>query len=489
MLASLNHPNIAAIYHLEEANGSRFLVLEFVDGETLADRIERSPVPADEALRMAQQIADALEAAHEKGVIHRDLKPANIKVTADGKVKVLDFGLAKMFEPDAVGSVLSNSPTVLSGTMQGVILGTAAYMSPEQARGQAVDKRTDIWAFGCVLYEMLTGRRAFEGSSATDIIASIIKTDPDWKRLPSAVSAGTRLLLRQCLQKDPKRRLHEIADARFELDEILAEAPAPSADVAATIVRGRRLPAALAAIIVVIAGASALAMWYGGATRTDDQRAFEFQVSPPDGAVFSISTITGAVAVPYPALSPDGRYLAFVAISDDRTQRLWVRALDSNVAQPVPGTESGAVPFWSPDSRSIGFFAGRKLKTVPISGGPPQTLCDVIDDNGVTGSWNRDNVIIFSAGNSNAGISRVPASGGQPVTITTLDASREETAHLFPHFLPDGRHFLYFAQRARSAFRGRCALHWFAGRRSTQTHSQRCNGGVLRGARLRAVHA
>ena len=375
--------------------------------------------------------------------------------------------------------------------MQGVILGTAAYMSPEQARGQAVDKRTDIWAFGCVLYEMLTGRRAFEGRSATDIIASIIKTDPDWKRLPSAVSAGTRLLLRQCLQKDPKRRLHEIADARFELDEILAEAAVPSADVAATIVRGRRLPAALAAIIVVIAGASALAMWYGGAMRTDDQRAFEFQVSPPDGVVFSIATITGAVfAAPYPALSPDGRYLAFVAISADRTQRLWVRALDSHVAQPVPGTESAAVPFWSPDSRSIGFFAGRKLKTVPISGGPPQTLCDVIDDNGVTGSWNRDNVIIFSAGNSNAGISRVPASGGQPVPITTLDASREETAHSWPHFLPDGRHFLYFAQSRAGQPTENDAL--YIGSLDAEAPKRILNGAtesVLRGARLRAVHA
>jgi Tol biopolymer transport system component len=446
VLASLNHGNIAAIHNIEEANGSRFLVLELVEGETLADRIQQGPVPVDEALQIAKQIADALETAHEKGIVHRDLKPANIKIRADGKVKVLDFGLAKMFEADPVSTVLSNSPTLVSGTMQGVILGTAAYMSPEQARGQAVDKRTDIWAFGCVLFEMLTGQRAFDGTTITDIIASIIKTEADWKRLPSGVSSRTRSLLRHCLQKDPKQRLQEIADARFEIVEILAETPVVSFDVAATRARSARWQWALAAVAAAIVAVAAFAMFYLRATRAQDQRAFEFQVDPPAGAVFSISTIQGAVAVPYPALSPDGRYLAFVASSDDRTQRLWVRALDSNLAQPVPGTENAAVPFWSPDSRYIGFFAGRKLKTVPVAGGPPQTLCDVIDDAGVTGSWNRDNVILFSAGNSNAGISRVPASGGQPVTISKLDASREETAHLWPHFLPDGRHFLFFAQ-------------------------------------------
>ena len=325
---------------------------------------------------------DYLSDGITESLINRDLKPANVKVMPDGKVKVLDFGLAKMFEAEPVSTVLSHSPTVVGGTMQGVILGTAAYMSPEQARGQAVDKRTDIWAFGCVLFEMLTGCRAFQGSSATDIIASIIKTDPEWNLLPGTVSSRTRSLLRHCLQKDPKRRLHEIADARFELDEILTEQLATSpATVSTPVKRSRRRGAltAAAAAIVAVAGA-ALAMFYRGAPRVEDQRAFEFQVDPPDGAMFSIGTIPGAIAVPYPALSPDGRYLAFVAISDDRTQRLWVRALDSHLAQPVPGSENAAVPFWSPDSRYIGFFAGRKLKTVPVSGGPPQTLCDVLDD-------------------------------------------------------------------------------------------------------------
>jgi len=452
VLASLNHTNIAAIHNIEEANGSRFLVLELVEGDTLAEHIEARGsglkahgLAQEEALQIAKQIADALEAAHDKGIVHRDLKPANIKVMTDGKVKVLDFGLAKIFATEAGSTVLSNSPTLISGTMMGMILGTAAYMSPEQARGQVVDKRTDIWAFGCVLFEMLTGQRAFDGTSVTDIIASVIKGEPDWTHLPAGVSSRTRSLLRHCLQKDPKRRLQDIADARFEIDEILAEAPVASLDVATTTGRGLRLPGALAAVAAAIVAATAFVMFDFGATRADDQRAYEFQVDPPDGAVFSVSTIGGAVAVPYPALSPDGRYLAFIAIGEDRRQLLWIRPLDSKLAQPVPGSEGAAVPFWSPDSRYVGFFAGRKLKTVPISGGPPQTLCDVVDDLYVTGSWNQDNVIVFSSGVTGT-LSRVAASGGQPATITNLDVSREETAHWWPHFLPDGRHFLFFAQ-------------------------------------------
>jgi Tol biopolymer transport system component len=454
ILASLNHPNIAAIHGFQDSDGVQALVLELVEGPTLADRIAQGPIPVDEALPIAKQIAEALEAAHEQGIIHRDLKPANIKLRPDGTVKVLDFGLAKALEPaiSAMSPNVTQSPTITSPAMMtgaGMILGTAAYMSPEQARGHAVDKRTDIWAFGCVLFEMVTGHRAFDGASATDIIASIIKTEPDWTRLPSRASSRTRSFLRHCLQKDPKRRLHEIADARFEIDEILAEEPEASVHGASTPAKRRGRRAALsvgAAAAVVTVAAAAVVMFNVGGTREGDQPSYEFQVDPPDGGVFGIGTITGATAVPYPALSPDGRYLAFIAIGEDRRQLLWIRPLDSKLAQPVPGSEGAAVPFWSPDSRYVGFFAGRKLKTVPVSGGPPQTLCDVIDDSGATGSWNQDNVIVFSSGTANPGISRVPASGGQPVAITTLNSSREETGHLWPHFLPDGRHFLFFAQ-------------------------------------------
>ena len=279
VLASLNHPNIAAIHSLEEANEMRFLVLELVEGETLADRIARGPIAVEEALHVAIQICDALEAAHEKGVVHRDLKPANVKMTPDGKVKVLDFGLAKMFAPEPAGTDLSNSPTLVSGSLQGVILGTAPYMSPEQARGQTLDKRTDLWAFGCVLFEMLTGQRAFDGATTTDISASIIKTEPDWKRLPDAASGRTRSLLRHCLQKDPKRRLQDIADARFEIDEILAETPMASFNVVTTPVRSTRLPWALATAAIV--AATVLGVLYLRTTRTDGERAFEFQVDPP----------------------------------------------------------------------------------------------------------------------------------------------------------------------------------------------------------------
>ena len=447
-LASLNHANIAAIYNIEEANGSRFLVLELVEGDTLADRIQRGPVPANDALQIAKQIADALEAAHEKGIIHRDLKPANIKVMADGKVKVLDFGLAKVFEKDPVSAGLSNSPTVVSGTLQGVILGTAAYMSPEQARGHAVDKRTDIWAFGCVLFEMLTGQQAFGGATATDIIAAIVKTDPDWKLLPSTVSPRTQALLRRCLQKDPRQRRREIADARIEIEEILAEGPAAPVVPASASAKGRWRGAMVAAAGGAIVAGGAFVLFNLGATRADDRPAYEFQIDPPDKAIFSLNTLTGAQAVPYPALSPDGRYLAFIAIGgEDRRQLLWVRPLDSKVAESFAGSEGATVPFWSPDSRSIGFFAGGKLKTVSVSGGPPQTLCDVEAVN-LTGTWNDNDVILFSSGTTGT-IFRVPAAGGAPVAVTKLDASKGETGHWWPHFLPDGRHFLYFAQNSK----------------------------------------
>src|SRR5207253_10206602 len=284
VLAALNHPNIGAVYGFEEdvtesGETVRGIILELIEGETLSERVRRRPLPIGEALVIAKQIADALDVAHEKGIIHRDLKPANIKIARDGVVKVLDFGLAKTIADNA-----AFQSVVPGNTVEGAILGTAAYMSPEQARGQAVDKRTDIWAFGCVLFEMLTGQRAFDGATTTDIIASIIKTEPDWKRLPGPASSRTRSLLRHCLQKDPKRRLHEIADARFEIDEILAEAPAASSDVVTTQGRSVRLQWTLAAVAIV--AATVLAMFYRGAARADDRRTFEFQVDPPDGAVF-----------------------------------------------------------------------------------------------------------------------------------------------------------------------------------------------------------
>src|SRR5262245_29034538 len=366
LLASLNHPNIGAIYGLEEFNGSPVLILELVEGETLAERLKRGPLPIDESLKIAIDVAGALEEAHEKGVIHRDLKPGNIKLTPEGKVKVLDFGLAKALEGNEAPAVLSNSPTLTNAaTLQGVILGTAAYMAPEQARGRVVDKRADIWSFGVVLFEMLAGRRLFQGEDVSETLASVIKEEPQWELVPLNVHR----LLRSCLERDPKRRLRDIGDAWRLLDETPHANSVPARPWIAW------AAAALFAILSVIA------FWAPWRTPSSTPESVRFQIPLPE------KTNAGLFSV-----SPDGRWLAFVGVGTDGVRRLWVREMNSLEARPFRGTEGIGFLFWSPDSRFVAFYALGRLKKIDLSGDPPQTICDL--NSVIGGSWSRDDVIV-----------------------------------------------------------------------------------------------
>jgi len=436
-LASLNHPHIAAIYAVEKSGGTLALVMELVEGDDLSQRIARGAIPVEEALPIAKQIAEALEAAHEQGIIHRDLKPANIKVRADGTVKVLDFGLAKALDANASGATADNSPTITSPAMTqaGMILGTAAYMAPEQARGTAVDKRADVWAFGVVLYEMLTGQRLFTGATVSDTIAAVLKVEPDWTTLPTGTPTAIRRLLRRCLEKDRKRRLTDAGAARLEIDDALTASPTADGAVAsgtsAATPRGR-LAWMVAAAAVLVAAAMALpALRYLRETPTP---------APPETRL-EIVTPAASDLVSF-AVSPDGRQIVFVA-SGDGASRLWVRPLDTLAAQPLAGTEGATYPFWSPDSRSIGFFADNQLKRLDLSGGAPQTLAPAGLARG--GAWSADGVILFAPG-STGPLSRVPAGGGDVVPVTTLGAG--QLSHRFPQFLPGRRQFLCYVQGA-----------------------------------------
>jgi Tol biopolymer transport system component len=429
-LASLNHPNIAAIHGLEEAEGHRFLVMEFVPGSTLAERIGGRPLPLDEALAIARQIAEALEAAHDKGVVHRDLKPANVKITPDGQVKVLDFGLAKLVGGDAVDTgraPLTNSPTLSAlVTRAGVVLGTAAYMAPEQAKGRPVDRRADLFAFGCVFYEMLAGQPAFEGESVPDILSCVLQQDPDWTRVPSSVPPAVRRLLRLCLEKDPKSRRQSAGDVRIDLDQALSE---PVATALALRDRGFRV-ARLAGIMGAGVVLAALAI----------PAAIHFRELPPPEMQLQI--VTPATQQPLSfALSPDGRYIVFVAAGSTAADpdRLYLRPLDRTDARPLPDTAGARLPFWSPDSRSVGFFASGTLYRIDIAGGRAQTLASA--SNPVGGSWSSDGTILF-APDTVSPLFRVPASGGEAVAATKLDAPRQ-SSHSRPSFLPDGRQFLF----------------------------------------------
>ena len=417
-VAALNHPNICQIYDV----GPNFIVMEFVEGEA-----PKGPLPLDTALSYARQIGDALEAAHERNIVHRDLKPANIKVTPVGTVKVLDFGLAKFSTPEP-GATSENSPTLtMHATQAGVVLGTAAYMSPEQARGKVVDKRADIWAFGVVLYEMISGKKLFEGEDLTETLASVVKDEPKLEETPFEV----RRLLKKCLQKDPKKRLRDIGDAW----ELLDERPAVATGTAIPSRMRFGMPALIVAC--VFAAAFAVLAFIHFREQPPAAELTRFQIPYPD-----------STSVPFgiPAeISPDGRRLAFEAQDAQGVSRLWVRSLDSLDSRQLPGVDLSPTPqpfFWSWDSRFLAFYASdHKLKRVDVTGGPPQTLCDAADVDG--GSWSKDGVILF--GGINEGIMRVPETGGTAAAaITSLNAGRQEIGHMFPKFLPDGRHFLYF---------------------------------------------
>jgi len=434
VLASLNHPHIAQIHGLDESDGTQFLVLELVDGESLDKRIARGPIHVGEGLAIATQIAEALEAAHERGIIHRDLKPANIAVTTDGIVKVLDFGLAKAVEATSGSFDVTVSPTITSPAMMtgaGVILGTAAYMSPEQAKGRATDRRADIWAFGVVLYELLTGERLFMGEDTADTLAQVLTKEPDLNRVPSQVQR----LLRRCLEKDPKRRLRDIGDAIALIDtgQIIVGAAKPR-------------PAWISRAIAGLAVASLVALGLIHFRESPPAlEAVRFSLDPPPDTSF-VSPF-GSLAV-----SPNGRYVVYGAAGKGGSS-LWLRPLDSLAARPLTGTENGNFPTWSPDSESLAFYVDGRLKRIDINGGTPITLSDAAANDSVTaaGTWNRESVIVFG---SSAGLRRVSASGGRTSLVTKTDPARKETGHGYPQFLPDGDRFLYFVASDDSNIQG-----------------------------------
>ncbi len=453
VLAALNHPNIGAIYGVEETPGqttsARFLVLELVDGGTLADRIARGPLTVPEVLTLARQVADALGAAHDKGIIHRDLKPSNIAITRDGHAKVLDFGLA------TAPSVSSDSATAAAhATESGMILGTVRYMSPEQARGQPLDKRSDIWSYGCVWFEALSGRHPFDAATMTDVLAAVVGREPDWGWLPANTPARVQWLLRRCLEKDPRRRLHDIGDARIELEEAIAR----PLDGVSTGLVGDRYPNRLrqireyaawaAGLIGIVAAIAAYAITRGSGhvPPAADAPALHTSVVLPRDLRLSVNEDPSSRF----ALSPDGRRLAIVGIDPGGESKLWVRPLGGLTAQPLAGTEGANYPFWSADSRSIGFIARpgsqdlignqSKLKRIDLESGQVRTIGDIGFNAPCT--WNRDDVVLFTPA-STAPIHRISADGGPAAPVTTLDTAQGDVLHTKPFFLPDGRHFLY----------------------------------------------
>jgi len=439
MLAALNHPNIATIHGLEQSGGVHYLVMELVPGQTLAERIANGGLPVEEALKIAGLIAEALEAAHEKAVIHRDLKPANVKVTPEGRVKVLDFGLAKAFAGE--GTVDLSQAVTLSE--EGRILGTPSYMSPEQARGLAVDKRTDIWAFGCVLYEMLTGRTPFAGQTLSDILAAILKHEPDWGALPERTPPKIRDLLRRCLQKDSQRRLRDIGDARLEIEELsAAPANATPAQTAATPVREpwRHAPFWLATC-VVLATFTGIAVWKLKPSPRDTPAVARFLLPIPSGVRLSPANFSDSSL----SVSPDGTHLAFIGDQGGRHQ-LYLRTLEAADTKTFQGTDDATNPFFSPDGQWLAFFADGKLKKIPSGGGTPVVLADAGSSRG--GNWGDDGTIVFTPSARGAGVFQVSANGGTAKAITTLDSSKGETSHRQPELLPGARAVLFTAYGA-----------------------------------------
>jgi eukaryotic-like serine/threonine-protein kinase len=410
VLASLNHPHIAAVYGLEESDGQRAIAMELVEGPTLAERMARGRVPIPEALAIARQMAEALEYAHEKGIVHRDLKPANVKLRPDGVVKVLDFGLAKAID--------SNEAPAVTATGAGIIMGTPAYMAPEQAAGLPVDRRADIWAFGVVLFEMLAGRQIYARKTMLETLAAVARDDPQWDELPTETPVEIRRLLRRCLDRDGKKRLRDIGEARITIEAVLAGETEPIE------ARQKRRPWLAWSVAALLAGCLApVAILHFREKPPAPSAIMRFDIPAPEGGYF--------------CLSPDGRKVAYQALGG----RLWVRSLESGESRDLAGDIGGA-PFWSPDSLFVGYpsHEGKFFKKIEATGGPSQTVASLRGSWG-GGAWNRDGTIVFS--DMPAGLFRVPASGGVPVQITALDPVRHELQHWGPSFLPDGRHFVY----------------------------------------------
>jgi len=441
--AALNHPNILAVHDVGARDEAPYIVSELLEGETLRGRLRAGPLPARKAIEYAIQIARGLAAAHEKGIVHRDLKPENVFVTDDGRVKILDFGLAKLTERELAVAAASLAATAPPDTLPGIVLGTVGYMAPEQVRGLPADHRSDIFAFGAILYEMLSGQRAFRGDTTADTMTAILKEDPPDlpvadRHIPPALARITD----RCLEKSAAARFQSAGDLAFALDSLSAHSgatealPHAPARVAARDRTLRLVVGALVAALVLVSIAAAIGWFSRPRPETQTVR---FSVTPPDGWPLSLSGSgpTNAITAPL-AVSPDGRRIAFVARNGENIDRLWIRPLAALTAQELPGTDGASSPFWSPDSRSIGFFAGGRLKRIDADGGPPTTICETVDHRG--GAWNNDGVIIFSA-SLDGPLMKVAASGGVAVALTTL--AKGERGHVRPTFLPDGRHFIF----------------------------------------------
>jgi serine/threonine-protein kinase len=442
LLASLNHTNIAIVHDFQQEAERRFFVMELVEGETLAERLHNGPLAVDETLRIAGQIAEALDAAHQKGIIHRDLKPANIKIAAGGRVKVLDFGLAKILESTERAVTTSNMPTAMSDTAGGVILGTAAYMSPEQARGKPVDKRTDIWALGCVIYEMLTGKQAFAGDNASDTIAAILRGEPDWQALPAGTPQRIRVLLERCLRKDSRQRLNDAADARIEIEDAAADPPAPVPVPSRSM---NRRPSAL--ILALLAGAAIAGVFAWIFTRVSSETPSPMHLS------FSLPLQTASGmdinANHRLAISPDGRKIVYEATVGDKRQ-LYLRLLGGPEGKLIEGTTDPRNPFFSPDSEWIAFGQGQHLQKVAVSGGSPVTICELSGTAFYGGDWGEGNTIVFVP-DVNGGLWSVSANGGTPQPILKTDAARDMVSFSDPQVLPAAKGVLFTLASAHAS--------------------------------------